>query len=361
MRGRETWQDIMDSGVLVEWELWDQCKAVMLSPEENDELVYDLLTPAKVERLALLRVQPSFWEQDVDWSFHEIDGSDLEPRPDEMKGNNDFDVTYTKLPDKNSSFAFWDVEARFVTERAKKAGCKDAKRKVGYFFARDATNHGGPPGPTDGKVVPKGPTPNWFHYWMQTKARAGVPADFVRYRGQGPTCAYTEVQTVKGKERRRTVADAYAVYWFGDRHITMCDLAMPDLFFIGWNPLGADFAPEGIDLFGATILHEKQHHDDYWRWWSTGYRTADDSPDEDHIPNQIEKYVPVPSQVRTRRKCFDRKIQGPCFNPKLYDSFGYKINDEHYLAWAAMYRWPMGSADREDWSCPGKQTRGNCR
>ncbi|MBA3346216.1 MAG: hypothetical protein H0T44_13135, partial [Gemmatimonadales bacterium] len=110
LRGRETWQDITDSGEMVEWELWGECQADMLSPEENDELVYDALVPAKIERLALARVQPSFWEQDLDWSFHEIAGSDLEPRPDKTKGN-DFDVTYTKLPDKNSAFAFWDVEA----------------------------------------------------------------------------------------------------------------------------------------------------------------------------------------------------------------------------------------------------------
>lgn len=345
MRGRETWQDIMDSGVLVEWELWDECSASISSPAENDELVWDQSTPARLLRPAIAEVQPSFWDQDLHWSFHEITGSDLEPRPDKSDGN-EFDVTYTKLPEKNSSFAYWDVTASFATERARKAGCKDPKpRTVGYFYPRDGANHTGPSSPVDPAANTKGPTPNWFHYWRQTKAAQGMASE-TRYGAGAPTC---NIDGVGG------------YYTPGTSHVVVCDLGQAWGHYLK-HPL-VDLELHGVDNYAGVVRHEWTHHENYMRWWHGKGKLADTEVCKnkkgeivtvsigDDIPDSVEPTVKVPSPLNWRHKYFDSTT---C------DTLGLGFTDEHYIAWMAMTEWPVGSADTEDWACPGAQTFGKC-
>jgi hypothetical protein len=332
VKGRETYQDLLDSQVVEEWELWPECGAQIESPVDNDELVYNEKNPGQLVDTALAEVQPSFWEDDLHWLLPEISGSELEPRRQKANGN-DFDVVYTNLPEKNSEFRKTKVIAYFDTDRAKRAGCKDPEPiEVGYFFPREGLNHGGPPGPKF--AVPADlPNPNWFHYWMQTKANVGLATDFVRFGGQYRPCPDS----------------AHAYYMYGQRFVVVCDLGSGIGGFVGYNALAPGYYPEGIDWFASILLHEKQHHDNYWRWWSKGYDEILDT-DGDDIPDLLEHTVPVPPIVRS-------KTHRTKFSPKAYDSFGYKINDEHYLAWAAGLNWDIGSADNEDWSCPGAQTK----
>lgn len=342
--GREVYQDLLDSGVVEEWELWSECSAAIEIPKKEDELSFDRRKPGRLTHLARAKVKPSFWEDDLHWEFEAIEGSTLDTPPEKANGN-DFPITYTNLPEKNSAFKFGEVRARFDTERAKRARCKDPEpHKVGYFFALTGVNHGGPPGPRPDRAPSADrPNPNWLHYWMQTKAGLGLPVSFVRYGGVGGGC--------------KSLLGENGYFLRGDKYIVVCD----DAALISENPLAPDMLLEGIDAFAATVLHEKMHHDLYWKWWGAGYGTPDDpdneilDSDSDGIPDLLESSLPVPPQVKS-------KTGRTKFSPKYTNSFGYKrMDDEHYLAYAAEFEWRPGSAKQEDWACPGQQTKALCR
>jgi hypothetical protein len=328
VKGMEVYQDLLDSGVVEEWELWDgPCRATIESPANNEELVYNTEQPGRLVDKALAKVTPSHWEDDLEWLLPEISESELKPPRPDRKGN-DFDIEYTDLPEKNSAFSLTEVVAEFGA-RAKAAGCQNPKlSNVGYFFPRFGLNHGGPPGPKSEANADKRPNPNWFHYWMQTKANPGLPTHFVRYGGHDKTCL-----------------DARGYYQGGKDYIVICDLGD----FVGWNPLAPGYHAEGIDMFASTMLHERQHYANFRSWWGAGYEPTLDT-DGDYIPDLLEHTVPVPPEVKTKPG-IERK-----FDPNKQDTFGYGTGDEHYLAWAAALRWKQGSADTEDWSCPGHQT-----
>lgn len=347
LKGMDVYQDLLDSGVVEEWELWDECKGVIESPHYQEEWVYNLEKPGRLIDTAIATGFPSFWSDELRWLLPEIPGSDLDPVREKANGDS-VDIVYTNLPEKNSSFAFWQIGAGF-SNRAKAAGCEDPEPTVvGYFFRRDGVNHGGPPGFKSGSNPDqKTPNPNWFHYWMQTKANAGLPTHFVRYGGLDQDCL-----------------DAHGYYYPGADHIVLCDLSRHK--FKGYNPLVPGFVPKGIDWVAQIVLHERQHFYDYnnREWWPKGHLPGlDKDPVDsvgtgrtfpgDDIPDWLEPSLSPPPEVKARR--------GAKFDPTMQDSFGWGVEDEHYFPWAAALRWRMGSVNKEDWACPGKQGRSECR
>lgn len=332
LRGRETWQDLTDSGVLVEWELWDVCSARIETPEYFDELTFDQTTTGRIHRIAKADVQPTYWDQDLHWSFMPMSGSEIEPPPSRANGN-DFDVTYSKLPPRNSSFGRWMMKAEFDTDRARRAGCKNPDpHEISYHFARTAENNPGP-NARDAAAKGSGPDPNWFFYWNQTAAAVGR-AKATKYGGSSASaCA------------EKNVGGYYAL---GTSHIVVCDLAR-DWGFRFVHPW-VDFATDGIDTYAAVVLHEWKHHDDYQQWWPKGYSATLDS-DNDLIPDLLEPTTEVPVPLNGRHKHFDNDVK---------DTLGLGFGDEHYFAYMAMADWNRGSADHEDWSCPGHQASEEC-
>ncbi len=340
LRGRETWQDLRDSGVLIEWELWDRCGARIETPEEYDELVYDRSTTGRIERAVKADVQPSFWSGDLHWKFMPMSGSDIQPTPDRANGS-DFDLSYTKLPPKNSSFGDWLLKAEFATERARKAGCKDPKpHEIAYLFPREADNNPGPSARAPG-AGGSGPDPNWFFYWRQTQAALG--------RGDG---------TFYGAERaEHCVTPGVGGYAPGAGafapivrpHIVVCDLARPGWQFNFSHPW-TDYYTQGIDTYAAVVVHEWRHVDDYRKWWPKGRSAALDR-DDDLIPDALESSTAVPPPLNDSIKFF---------SDSMYDTLGKGFNDAHYMAYMAMTEWAVGSADHQDWSCPGVHATKEC-
>jgi hypothetical protein len=330
LRGRETWQDIMDSGVLVEWELWDECSARIEMPEEYHELVFDESTTGRIIDSVKADIQPSFWDTDLHWDFKPVNGSEIDPRPERANGN-DFDLTYTKLPSKNAAFGDWLLKAEFATGRAKKAGCRNPKpHPVKYFFTRDVDNNPGPAAWAPGKPR-QGRTPNWFYSWSQTAAANG-----------GGSRTYYDASCKPG---------VGGYYPFKD-YIVICDLAQPPKheFF---HPF-VSYHTDGIDTFGTSTLHEWKHHEDYTGWWPHGYQPHLDT-DGDLVPNSVETGVEggleVPAPLNKYVKYFD---------PDMEDTLGYDLRDIEYPAYMKMIEWKIGSADKEDWSCPGHQGSDQC-
>ena len=331
LRGRETWQDLADSGELVEWELWDACSARIETPEHYDELVFDDGTPGRIRRVARADVQPSFWDQDLHWSFMPMSGSDIEPPPLTANGN-DFDLVYTRLPPKNSAFASWLMKAEFATARAKQAGCRNPEpHEVIYLYPREAANNPGPSARApEGKGT--GPDPNWFFYWQQTAAAQGRAAD-TRYGRGAPSCT----DSVGG------------YYSLGTSYVVVCDLA--PVWGFGFSHPWVDLVLDGIDTYAGVVAHEWKHHDDFKKWWPNGHSTVLDT-DNDRIPDLLEPSVAVPAPLNGKHKFFDNNKR---------DTLGRGFEDEHYFAYMAMADWKPGSADHQDWACPGHQATVDCR
>jgi len=357
LRGRETWQDLTDSGELVEWELWDQCSAQIETPKVFDELVYDDKIPGVILRKAKADVQPTFWEQDLHWKFKEVNGSEVEPPPIRANGN-DFDLTYTKLPSKNSSFGEWLLEAEFATDRARKAGCKNPKpHPISYHFPREETNNPGPGAkPDDGKD--KKLDANWFYYWGQTAAAQRRYPE-LRYGGAVRRCS-ERIETkprVKGREINISGLDETPLFGFapwGKPYVVICDLSKLDF---SDRHLFTGRPTNGIDTYAITVVHELKHHDDQRKWFPGGHDPTRDTdidgiPDDmEGDPDLVEQKVEVPAPLNTKHKYF---------KPGEFDTLKRGIGDEHYLAYMAEMEWAPGKADHEDWACPGHQATTEC-
>ncbi|HEV8454243.1 MAG TPA: hypothetical protein VGQ24_05105, partial [Gemmatimonadales bacterium] len=233
IKGQDTYQDLLDSHVVEEWELWDECTATIESPSDNERMVYNLEKPARLLDTALANISPSFWENELSWLLPEISGSLLDP-PRLKRNGNDFDIVYTHLPEKNSAFDFREVVADF-SDRAKAAGCKNPKlTKVGYFFPRTGYNNPGPSAKAEGNpemVV----DPNWFFYWGQTDAAQGRSAE-LRYGGTAGICSERRViEEVDGKELTKVIREPVFGYapW-GKPYVVICNLEV--VGFTDQNP-----------------------------------------------------------------------------------------------------------------------------
>lgn len=323
-RGRETWQDLTDSGVFVEYELFGDCEAEIMYPPKDGQLVYDDASPATIAKQTDAWVSPSFWSGDLIWDFPYLRGSDREPDPDQAVGP-EVDFSYTRLPEENTEFGHHMIKAEFGSRRGQGNNCKDPPdQPVRFFFQRDAENN-------PAKGLPK--PPNWFHYWKQTKAGQGHSSNIV-YAGSSGSCV------------RDGEPAAYGYYPFGDR-IHICDLRKLDF---SDEHLLTKRKVTGIDVFAVTVIHEWQHLLDYKRWWGGGYSVALDG-DNDLIPDALESRVAVPAPFNRHKKYFSRQTE---------DTPGFGQKDEHYFPFAAELDWKPGTANRDDWSCPGKQSSGGC-
>ena len=122
-------------------------------------------------------------------------------------------------------------------------------------------------------------------------------------------------------------------------HFYICDLT-PDNFTKQTNMTGT--FREGIDKFASTTRHEGTHLEHYLEWWKGPYggHTAElikkfDS-DNDRVPDTVEESMG--------------------FDPHDSDSNNAGWDDEHFLTLLNEDDWENGTADKEDWACPGKQS-----
>lgn len=328
-QGREVWLNLLDSPERIEYELFLDCTAEIENPIENDELVFNDEQPGKIEEYAQADVTPGVWGPAVRWSFPQLKGAKIKPTPEEAAGDS-LRYSYTGLPEKNSDFKFGDFETRFESSQASNAGCQGQTRPVVFFFSREAANNPGkavpPPGTTRSE-----PDPNWFYYWLQTKAAQGH-AQAIRY----------------GAGTDRCQPGDYGVYRLETSYIVICDLAKRGFTSFSYLGLGPDRKYHGIDAFGVTVRHEWQHYLDYQRFWDARFgryvegldKDGDRIPDRLEAPDSLEPPPPLNQKLKH-------------FNPNVFDSALKGLGDEHTFAWAAEYDYAVGTADAEDWSCKG--------
>jgi len=266
---------------------------------------------------------------DLEWTLPDLPGVSRKIDPADAHGGT-VSIAYNGMPVKNSQFAGHKV----VATAPDLADCVQPETEpVKMFFARDG--HGNPKGNQE---------PNWFYYWMQTKAEGGHPADQIRYVKSGKKAMCTPGEF-----------GFFLPLYNLSGYVTLCDMVAHA------NRNDKDLFGElayGIDQFGLTVAHEFVHKRLYDQglksfdasWYhklgllyhdAKAYKAAVRSvdPDSDGLTNAEEKKYAL--------------------NPILKDTHCTGENDNEYLAYLISGRtWKLGSADKEDWACPGMQCGG---
>ena len=254
--------------------------------------------------------------------------------------------TYDKLPSRNSSFG-----PKRVTMQVQADGCDCTRTEtVRLFFAPLATNH---PGITELEGAA-----NFFYYWLQSAAAEGLDKSVFRYRD-----VLADVNGSVGAVIGRFVPADGRVYVSRALLSAGCRGA----------PRAGTRTPgpgnTGIDCFAETLRHELQHRTDYQTWWPNGYADPSVSTAWDLIPTLVSALAndadgdKVPASVEASlagcRDAFStseaeraRNIRS-CTQRPFDDVLDLEIN-AYYAGW----KWQRGRADKEDWSCGGKQWRG---
>jgi len=260
-----------------------------------------LLIPVRAE------VTPPQLASEVAWDMDDIKGSTRKVDPDPGAVAT---VTFDTLPQRGDQFGRKTITAKVRGQRDQVT--------IRVFYFRDATDN------------PDGTVPNWFYYWKQTSAGQGH-GDAIVYGGGKDFCKDT-LGMFRGYH---DASQAGVIY--------VCDLGAKS--FRGYN-LVLKTCQEGIDLFATTVVHEWKHKTDFERWWGPNGvhpgKFLDDAfdGDGDLIPDDVEPTLTPPA------------------DPHITCSLWPGLQDSHYYPYAEEAKWPPGTADEEDWGCPGRQCGG---
>lgn len=321
----------MDVSGMVQWELSpDRCSTggqysvTIWYAKEVDELVFrdgklkvKRGNPAPYKPDAInFEATPSNGDYpDIKWIPPEIPDSRREEerfeKPVEDIGG--IALNYTGTPKSNEGFGEYEVEATLDSaEQCTEPG----KKTVRIFFERD-----GEDSPTD--------EPNWFYYWFQTAAGQGLYGH-ARY----------------DRACKRGILGWYNA-WVDPDRIYLCEGVQIDDVNETW---GIHY--EGIDSFASTVKHEWQHKLDRDEWW--GEFDQKNRPDTEWDPS-AQEWKEYDRKRGEADSDWDLVPNWADANPQDADADDNGYKDVEDSAYAAGKRWKKGSADKEDWACPGKQ------
>jgi hypothetical protein len=226
-----------------------------------------------------------------------------------------------QLPRANSEFGEREIS---TVLRAGPCQCESKPVLFRLFFPRDEETN------------PGGEMPNWAFYWKQTKAgrslRTGkeVPFTFAERVPPNPGAL-----TSSGKETGRYIPHTDTIY-------------VSKLQCCPRQPGGV--GDKGIDCFANTLNHEARHREQFLKWWGPKLErycgdaaflpgTCKVDMDLDFVPNDVEK----------EQSC-DSYEQRSC--PALPTWCG-DVTDLEHDAYQVGWEWKPGTANAEDWACPG--------
>jgi hypothetical protein len=300
----------------------------ILKPVDGTRRVFGLAADGSPEADSwlIIAAEASVWPPELAsqlvWTLEPVGSSKIEV---EKKDGGKAIITLKGLPQENSDFGPKNLTAR--------AGDAEDSVTVKLFYRRDAQDHVG------ASIVPQ--EPNWSFYWRQTSAAQGHK-DAIKY---DPACGGSVQGEMDG-------------YFSGEKDENSVFLCPQDAFSThGVAKKGVIF--EGIDDFGRRVRHEWEHRRQWIEWWNHGRLlsnfpcTEQEKRDPDHcvaspgllcdcdndgIPDTLEKDLGLDPT---------KKFTNPPNDSKYPDShwYVYKVGDS----------WPIGSANKEDWSYPGKQ------
>lgn len=225
--------------------------------------------------------------------------------------------TYTGLPVESTDFG-----NKLVVMSCSNPVSTTQSAHLQVFFPKLATNH-----PLPDARTKAGVTPNWFYYWRKTSAGLG----YSNYYGGNSTIFYGRTVFENGA----WIALIYNGAAGGDGQV------MGGL--------------EGIDLYAVTVRHEDHHIQDYSSWWPNNYVPSQDSGDGDTIPDSIESTLSHgnPPYPYGHAEWYDSTKYATYADHFGYGPDGWNDSEDHTMHYQDF--WEIGSANREDWSKPGKQ------
>ncbi len=252
-------------------------------------------------------------------------------------------LSYRQLPEENDAFGDKLLAVTLVKDQCRCA--RDTPMRL--FFDPHAANH-----PTSAvsatqllgpRVDDRRVVQNWFYYWLQTVAGQSHRL-FVRYMSQAQRTA------LEGASEYPHVFGAYYGTQF-PLEVQVVYLSPKVVTESYQNPLTGVVA-KAIDLFAIAIIHEWQHRENYFNWWAKVRANASEEAsfqvalfaqdrDEgkgDHVPDSLELSM------------------SPPLDPKKRATHG--VPDGELFSIIAEGGWTLGKADKEDWSCGGRQWKG---
>ncbi len=292
-------------------------KVRITMPSEPIELIYK-----NRELSELFYAEPVPNENDlrskVVWQAFEIDDSTRVADPENF--NSDYlNLTFKGIPDHNEAFGEKEISATLGSlER-----CTDAARnKVTVFFEQEGNDNGSD-------------DPNWMWYWLQTSAGKKYES-FIRL-GDSEICEDSL---------------GYFIHIY------------PDIFFICEEVLRSRPADpfkllvgkklRSIDIFAIVAIHENKHMENHQEWWA--HVPRDQWPGRENQIDVDHDGDTVPDDVELR----DEMSQAG-YDPLDWDSFNIGFSDSEVSAYKTADQWAVGSADEEDWACPGAQGQEECK
>ncbi|MHB1293800.1 MAG: hypothetical protein ACYC4R_02275 [Anaerolineae bacterium] len=309
---RETYRNLLDAQVLTEYEITDSCSATIVKPEE-DKLTLPKCFACSLDAELEAETTPKAYADGLKWELPDFGGKAPQYDPEDQKGAT-MHVWYAgPAPEDNEAFGPYEIQVTFDDS---KIPCDDPEpRKVRVFFPRDSYNN------------PDGSVPNWYYYWLQTAAAQGHAASIIYDAGCSDYGYYNGFGTP---------AEADVIY--------VCDIMASGN--PSTNPLTGKVT-EGIDLFAATIRHEWTHLENNKDWWADGGYVSRADADGNWLPDLRDADGDL---VRDDREA----AYGA--SPRTKDTLGLGFRDCEIPAYLQEDTWTNGTADKEDWADPGKQS-----
>ncbi len=254
----------------------------------------------------------------VMWRAFEVDGSTRVAEPENFNSDS-LSLTFKEIPDDNDAFGEKEISATLGSlER-----CTDAaEKKATVFFEREGNDN-------------SSDDPNWMWYWLQTPAGKG----FAPCAGVGGT------ELCEGS--LGYFISVYADIFF------ICDNVLTDLPADPFKLL-AGRELHSIDVFAIIATHENKHRENHRKWW-TGI-PGDQWPHEPNWADADHDIDSVPDDIE-----LEDGMAREGYDPLDWDSFDIGFPDSEVSAYQTADQWAVGSADEEDWACPGAQGEDVCK
>lgn len=289
---------------------------------KGDQFTFNAAGKGKLEIEAVATVSPEKYEGQVTWKIDGIKGSTKKIDP--PKGSK-VKIIFEGLPRDNKEFGEKKITASV-------AGKSDPIT-IEVFFPPDAKNHPG---------KGRGETPNWFYYWMQTKA------------GKGYSPRYKPVSDCGSGILGNYFYDEDAIYLYDNVYNNSCR-----------SRPGAAKSTTGLDCFGETLRHETVHKEELRYWWDSvitsigTFKLPPPGCGLSDVPGNIAKQLigidfdrdMVPDYIEKGLAGCDPNNSRSCPKRPFNDVPDVEMN-AYRISWK---KWPLGTADEEDWSWCGKQ------
>lgn len=128
------------------------------------------------------------------------------------------------------------------------------------------------------------------------------------------------------------------------------------------------FHCEGIDTYAVLVAHEWEHWRQRMEWWGGGTTrhwnvcTPAQKRNPEHCDGTVPGYVcdcdadDLPDRLESGMGLDSHRLQTNPFNDlPCTDDEQTTCTDSHWVAYKVGESWPVGKANKEDWSYPGKQ------